>query len=82
MGFLSWILVGLVAGILAKLIMPGRDPGGIVVTVLIGVAGAFVGGFLGSLVGIGSISGFNLPTLFTAVAGGVIVLFVYRQLRG
>jgi len=82
MGFLSWILVGLVAGVLAKLIMPGRDPGGVVVTILIGVAGAFVGGFLGSLVGIGSISGFNLPTLLTAVAGGVAVLFVYRQLRG
>lgn len=81
MGFLSWILVGLVAGILAKWIMPGRDPGGIVITILIGIAGAFVGGFLGALVGIGSVSGFNIPTLFTAVAGGIVVLFVYRTLR-
>lgn len=81
MGFLSWILVGLVAGILAKWIMPGRDPGGIVITILIGIAGAFVGGFLGAVVGIGSVSGFNIPTLFTAVAGGIVVLFVYRKLR-
>ena len=81
MGFLSWILVGLVAGILAKWIMPGRDPGGIVITILIGIAGAFVGGFLGALIGIGSLSGFNIPTLFTATAGGIAVLFIYRRLR-
>ena len=82
MSFLSWILVGLAAGILAKWVMPGRDPGGIIVTILLGIAGAFIGGFLGALVGIGSVSGFNLPTLFTATAGGIVVLFVYRKLRG
>lgn len=81
MGFLSWILVGLVAGIIAKFIMPGRDPGGIIVTILIGIAGAFVGGFLGALVGIGSVNGFNLPTLFTATVGGIVVLFIYRKMR-
>jgi uncharacterized membrane protein YeaQ/YmgE (transglycosylase-associated protein family) len=82
MGFISWILVGLVAGILAKWIMPGRDGGGIVLTILLGIAGAFVGGFLGALIGIGSVSGFNIPTLFTATAGGVLVLFLYRRFKG
>ena len=52
MGFLSWIILGLVVGALAKFIMPGKDPGGLVVTMLIGIAGAFVGGFLGSLLGL------------------------------
>lgn len=81
MGLLSWIVFGLIAGILAKLIMPGRDPGGIIVTILIGIAGAVVGGFIGALLGIGSMSGFNIPSLLTAVAGGVLVLFLYRRLK-
>ena len=57
MGIISWIVLGLIAGVLAKLIMPGRDPGGIIVTILIGIAGAIVGGFLFSLFGGGGVSG-------------------------
>jgi len=52
MGILTWIIMGLIVGILAKWIMPGKDPGGFIVTILIGIAGAFVGGFIGSLLGL------------------------------
>jgi uncharacterized membrane protein YeaQ/YmgE (transglycosylase-associated protein family) len=82
MGILSWILLGLVVGVLAKLIMPGKDPGGFIVTILLGVAGAFVGGFVASLVGIGGVSGFDLGSLAVATAGALLLLFVYRQVKG
>ena len=82
MGILSWILLGLVVGVLAKLIMPGNDPGGFIVTILLGVAGAFVGGFIASLVGIGGVSGFDLGSLAVATAGALLLLFVYRQVKG
>ena len=71
MGFLSWIILGLVVGALAKFIMPGKDPGGLVVTMLIGIAGAFVGGFLGSLLGLGDITGFNLVSIGLATIGAL-----------
>jgi uncharacterized membrane protein YeaQ/YmgE (transglycosylase-associated protein family) len=79
MGILAWIIVGLIAGAIAKAIMPGRDPGGFIVTALIGIVGAVVGGFLGqTLLGVGSTSGINLPTILTAIVGALIVLFIYR----
>src|SRR5438046_9137637 len=78
MGIISWIVLGLIAGVLAKLIMPGRDPGGIIVTILIGIAGAIVGGFLFSLFGGGGVSGVNLGALIVAVIGGLVLLCVYR----
>ncbi len=82
MGILSWILLGLVVGILAKWIMPGPDPGGFILTILLGIAGAFVGGFLGSFVGIGSVSGFNLGSLAVATGGALVLLWGHRKLRG
>jgi uncharacterized membrane protein YeaQ/YmgE (transglycosylase-associated protein family) len=82
MGILSWIVLGLIVGALAKFIMPGKDPGGLVVTALLGIAGAFVGGFLGSLVGLGSFTGFNLGSLVLAVAGALLLLWGHRKLRG
>ena len=82
MGLLSWILLGLVVGVLAKWIMPGPDPGGVFITILIGVAGAFVGGFIGSFFGLGSITGFNLGSLALATGGALLLLFGYRQIRG
>lgn len=82
MGLLSWILLGLVVGLLAKWIMPGPDPGGVIVTILIGIAGAFVGGFLGSLVGLGSVSGFDLGSLVLATGGALLLLWGHRRLRG
>jgi uncharacterized membrane protein YeaQ/YmgE (transglycosylase-associated protein family) len=81
MGILSWIILGLIVGALAKLIMPGKDPGGFIVTILLGIAGAFVGGFVASLVGIGGVKGFDLGSLAVATAGAVLLLFVYRQVK-
>jgi uncharacterized membrane protein YeaQ/YmgE (transglycosylase-associated protein family) len=81
MGFLSWILMGLVVGILAKWIMPGPDGGGIIMTILLGVAGAFVGGFIGSQVGLGSVGGFDLRSLALAVGGALLILWGDRKIR-
>lgn len=78
MGIFSWILLGLLAGILAKVIMPGDDKGGFVMTTLLGVAGAFTGGWLGSLVGLGTVGEFSLGSLLTAIVGALVLLFVYR----
>jgi uncharacterized membrane protein YeaQ/YmgE (transglycosylase-associated protein family) len=78
---LTWIILGLVVGALAKLIMPGEDPGGIFVTALIGVAGAFVGGFVGTWLGLGSVTGFDLVSLGLATAGAVALLTVYRYAK-
>ena len=80
MGILSWIVLGLVVGIVAKWIMPGDDPGGIVITILLGIAGAFVGGFLGSLVGLGSFSGFDVRSLALAVGGALLLLWGRRKM--
>ena len=81
MGLLSWLCLGLVAGVLAKVLMPGRDGGGFLLTTLLGIAGAFVGGFLGSLVGVGTVSGFNLGSLATATVGALVLLWAHRRLR-
>ena len=74
---IGWIVFGLIVGALAKLVMPGRDPGGIIVTILIGIAGALIGGFLGRLVGWyqpGEPAGF-----VTATLGALLLLFIYRK---
>ena len=76
-GVLGWIVFGLVIGALAKLLMPGRDPGGIVVTMVLGIAGALVGGFVGRLLGWyapGEPAGFVM-----ALIGAVLLLFIYRK---
>ena len=81
MGILAWIVFGLIAGALAKFIMPGKDPGGIIITILIGIAGALVGGFIGSLLGLGDISGFNIGSLLLAIGGALLLLFIYGKMR-
>jgi uncharacterized membrane protein YeaQ/YmgE (transglycosylase-associated protein family) len=82
-GILSWIIVGLIAGILAKWIMPGKDPGGILVTILIGIVGAVVGGFLVGLVVPGDpISGINVTTILVATMGAILLLAAYRWYVG
>lgn len=82
MGILTWIFMGLIVGILAKVLMPGKDPGGLIITILLGVAGAFVGGFIATAIGFGSVTGFNVRSLIIATVGAMILLLVYRMLRG
>jgi len=82
MGILSWILLGLVAGALAKFIMPGKDPGGFFVTILIGIGGALAGGFLWKFLGgSGRIESFDLGGIFVATVGSVLLLIVWRVLQ-
>ena len=81
MGLLSWILFGLIAGALAKLFIPGRDPGGCILTVIIGVVGALLGGFIATWLGFGGISGFDLRSLGIAILGSILLLIIYRVLR-
>ena len=79
MGILSWILVGLIAGVLAKIAMPGPDPGGIILTIVIGIVGALIGGFVvNNLLEGPNVTGFNLTSILVATLGSVILLAVYR----
>ncbi|MFJ5829055.1 GlsB/YeaQ/YmgE family stress response membrane protein [Streptomyces sp. NPDC093089] len=80
MGILAWILLGLLAGIIAKMLMPGKDPGGIIVTTLIGIAGALLGGWLGKvLFDVDSVDGFfELSTWIAAIVGSLVLLAVAR----
>ncbi|HEV7382742.1 MAG TPA: GlsB/YeaQ/YmgE family stress response membrane protein [Dyadobacter sp.] len=79
MGILSWIIVGLLAGAIAKALHPGKDPGGFIVTMLIGIAGAVVGGWISSFFGYGKVDGFDIGSLFIAILGSVLLLFLYRK---
>lgn len=79
MGIISWIVFGLIAGLIAKLLMPGRDPGGCIITMLLGVAGAFVGGFLfQTFTGQRQFMQFDLGSLIVATIGAIVILLVYR----
>ena len=80
MGILSWIIFGLIAGVIAKLLMPGRDPGGCIITILIGIAGAVIGGWIGkTLWGSTGVTGFDLGSFGLAVLGAIILLAIYRM---
>jgi len=81
MGIFSWILMGLIVGIVAKLLMPGKDPGGFFITILIGVAGGFLGGWIGSLLGFGKVTGFNIVSFLLALGGAIILLILYRVIK-
>ncbi len=80
-GILTWIVLGLIVGLLARFIMPGKDPLGFIITILLGIAGAFVGGFLGSQLGLGSVKGFDLVSILLATGGAVLILIIYRFLK-
>ena len=77
MGIISWILVGLIAGLLAKWFMPGTGPGGFIITVLIGMAGASIGGFVISLLGGTGATGFNVWSVLVATLGAIVLLLLY-----
>jgi uncharacterized membrane protein YeaQ/YmgE (transglycosylase-associated protein family) len=81
MGFFSWIILGLIAGALGKLLMPGKQGGGWFVTMLLGIVGAFVGGWIGTLIGFGSVTGVDIGSIVTAAVGALIVLAVYNWIR-
>jgi uncharacterized membrane protein YeaQ/YmgE (transglycosylase-associated protein family) len=80
MGFLSWVIFGAIVGIIAKLLMPGRDPGGFIITILLGIVGAMLGGFLGRSLGFyreGEPAGYIM-----SIAGAMLILFLYRMVAG
>ena len=82
MGALSWIVFGLLAGLLAKWFTSGSDPKGCLVTIVIGIVGAAIGGWIGTQLGLGSVSGFDLRSLALAVTGSVLLLLVLRAVNG
>jgi uncharacterized membrane protein YeaQ/YmgE (transglycosylase-associated protein family) len=83
MGILGWIILGLLAGAIAKAIMPGDDPGGIIVTTIIGIVGAIIGGLIASALNIGDIDEFfDLGTWLLAIGGSLLVLLAYRAFVG
>ena len=82
MGILSWIILGLVAGTIARILHPGRDRGGCLLTILLGIGGALVGGYIGTMLGWGRVSGFDLRSLALAVLGALVLLIAFRVLFG
>ncbi len=80
MGVFSWIVLGLVAGAIARLLHPGKDPGGCVLTILLGVGGAAVGGYIGTWLGWGKVTGFDLRSMALAVMGSLVLLISFRIL--
>lgn len=88
MGLLAWIVVGLVGGVIAKLLVPGNDPGGagpvgIVITIVIGILGAILGGFLSVALGVGDgVNNFDWGTILLAIVGAVIILVGYKAVTG
>lgn len=81
MGIISWIILGLIVGILAKWFMPGKDGGGFFMTVILGIAGALVGGYISAFFGLGTVTGFNIGSLVISILGAMLLLFIYRKLK-
>jgi uncharacterized membrane protein YeaQ/YmgE (transglycosylase-associated protein family) len=83
MSLLAWIVLGLLAGLIARALVPGRDPGGCIITILIGIAGALLGGWLSTLFGFGGLAGgLDLRNLIIAVLGAIVLLVLWRLLHG
>lgn len=78
MGFFSWVIFGLLAGVVAKIVFPGQDGGGWIKTILLGIVGSFVGGFVGTFVGYGSPANWSMEGFGTAVFGAIILLAANR----
>ena len=83
MGIIAWIVVGLIGGMLAKLLMPGKDPGGIILTILLGIAGAVLGGFVAVALDISNgVDDFDLGSIVLSIIGSMILLLAYRLVVG
>ncbi len=82
MGILSWVVLGLIAGALAKLIYPGNQGGGIIATIVLGILGALAGGYVGQLLGLGAATagGFSIASIVTAVVGAMLLIFIWGLL--
>jgi uncharacterized membrane protein YeaQ/YmgE (transglycosylase-associated protein family) len=79
MGIISWLVMGLIVGALAKWIMPGKDSGSILGTIVVGIIGAILGGWIGSLLGLGGVDGFNLGSIAVATGGALLLLYLLRK---
>ena len=79
MSWLAWIIFGLIAGAIAKALHPGADPGGWLVTILVGIVGSVLGGWIGSMLLGVDVTGFNISSMLVAIAGAVLLLFLYRM---
>jgi uncharacterized membrane protein YeaQ/YmgE (transglycosylase-associated protein family) len=84
MGIIGWIILGLLAGVIAKAILPGDDPGGIIVTTILGVLGALGGGFIAQAIGFGDPIDefFDISTWIAAIIGAIVLLLIYRAVTG
>lgn len=81
MGILSWVVLGLLAGIIARCIMPGKEHMGIFMTIILGIIGALIGGVVSTALGFGKVDGFNIYSIAIATVGSIIVLFVIHKIR-
>ncbi len=81
MGIISWIVMGLIVGLLAKFVLPGRDPQGCFITILLGIGGALLGGYLGTQFGLGTVRGFDMRSILLATGGAVLILLIFRAFR-
>jgi uncharacterized membrane protein YeaQ/YmgE (transglycosylase-associated protein family) len=82
MGILGWLIVGLVAGFLAKFVVPGEGPGGLIGDIIVGIVGAFIGGLVFNLFGHVGVTGVNVGSIVVAFVGAVILLFIIRAFSG
>lgn len=81
MGILAWIIFGLIAGAIAKALHPGKDPGGWIITIIIGIVGAVIGGWIGMALGWGDVDGFSVRSFLLAIGGAVLLLFIVSRFR-
>jgi len=81
-GLISWVIFGLLAGLVAKALMPGKDPGGCIITSLLGIAGAVVGGFIATWLGYGGVAAWDWRSFVVAVLGAILLLALYRMIAG
>jgi uncharacterized membrane protein YeaQ/YmgE (transglycosylase-associated protein family) len=82
MSFIAWLVFGLIAGAIAKLLMPGDQKGGCLMTSLLGIIGAVVGGWIGTLMGFGTVTQFDVRSMAIAVVGSLIILLIFRVVFG
>ena len=80
-GLLAWIGMGLIAGVLGKFLLPGRDGGGLLKTILVGIVGALLGGWIGAQAGIGSVHDFSLRSIGIATGGAILLLVIFRMVK-